>query len=74
MMTNLREQQQKPTMIAICFLTDNLNALISIQGTTLPSLFRILRQRREMVNSATAKKIAAKKIASDKRQIIKKLS
>ena len=73
-MTTLREQQQKLTMITVCFLTDNLNALISIQGTILPSLFRILRQRREMVNSATAKKIAANKIASDKRQIIKKLS
>ena len=73
-MTTLREKQQKLTMIAVCFLTDNLNALISIQGTILPSLFRILRQRREMVNSATAKKIAANTIASDKRQIIKKLS
>ena len=53
-------------MIVIYFLTNSLNTFISIQGTILPSLFRILRQQQEMANSTTAETIAVKKITSDK--------
>ena len=53
-------------MIVIYFLTNSLNTFISIQGTILPSLFRILRQQQEMANSTTAETVAVKKITSDK--------
>ena len=53
-------------MIVIYFLTNSLNTFISIQGTILPSLFRILRQQQEMANSTTAETIAVNKITSDK--------
>lgn len=53
-------------MIVIYFLTNSLNTFISIQGTILPSLFRILREQQEMANSTTAETIAVKKITSDK--------
>ena len=36
------------------FLKNSLNVLISIQGTILLSLFRILREQQEMVDSALA--------------------
>ena len=39
----------------VFFLKNSLNALISIQGTILLSLFRILREQQEMVDSALAK-------------------
>ena len=39
----------------VFFLKNRLNALISIQGTILLSLFRILREQQEMVDSALAK-------------------
>ena len=39
----------------VFFLKNSLNALISIQDTILLSLFRILREQQEMVDSALAK-------------------
>ena len=38
------------------FMTNSLNGLISIQGRIVLSLFKILRQQQEMLNSALAER------------------
>ena len=55
-MASLKEAQQKLMMMVIYFLTNSLNALANIQGTTLPSLFRTSRQQQEIVSSALAER------------------
>ena len=55
-MASLKEAQQKLMMMVIYFLTNSLNALANIQGTTLPSLFRTSRQQQEILSNALAER------------------